>query len=128
MKPSRWRIKTYETATGRKPVDNWIRNKRNVPSKDKALIFRALKAYVISHGTNLERPHGAPLRGGLHELRVRSMDGRRRYRIIYFQELRKERMVVIVLGIVKKTSAISKKDMDLALARKRDWELRNTYD
>ncbi len=128
MKSSHWKIKTYETKSGRKPVDDWIRDKGNVPSKDKARIFRALKAYVVPHGVNLGRPHGAPLRRGLHEMRIRSADGRRHYRIIYFQESVEKRTVIVVLGIIKKTRAISKNDIDLALARKNDWGLRNPRD
>lgn len=119
-------MRTYETKGGGRPVDDWIRDKRKVPSRDKAVILHALKQFVVREGTRLGRPHGAPLRSGLHELRIRSSDGKRHYRIIYFRHPRGAKRVIVVLGIVKKSQAVSKRDIDVALQRKRDWERRHS--
>lgn len=126
MTRSHWQVGTYKTHGGGRPVDDWIRDKRKVPSRDKAVILHALKQFVVREGTRLGRPHGAPLRSGLHELRVRSGDGKRHYRIIYFQHPRREKRVIVVLGIVKKSGAISKRDMDVAIERMRDWQRRHS--
>lgn len=65
---------------------------------------------------NLGRPHSAPLGDGLFEFRAKGKEGIARS--IFCTVIDNE--VVILHTIVKKSSVVPKKDLDLAKKRKKD--------
>ena len=60
-------------------------------------------------------PHAKPLGDGLYELRVR---GKEEIRTIYVYQ--KGKTIIILHGFKKKTMAISRRDLKIALQRKKE--------
>ena len=67
-------------------------------------------------GPNLGRPHSAPLKDGLFEFRAKGKEGIARS--VFCTVVNQE--VIILHSFIKKTNAISKKDLDLAKKRKKE--------
>ena len=60
-------------------------------------------------------PHAKPVGDGLYELRVH---GKEEVRTIYIYQ--KVRTIIILHGFKKKTMAISKRDLNIAIQRKKE--------
>lgn len=103
-----WFVETYETTSGEKPVDEFI--KRQQPTTIAKIVhhIRLLRQY----GNRLGMPHAKVLGFGLFELRVR---GREELRIFYCF---KQRTVYLLHAFKKQTQKIPQKEFDLALKRK----------
>lgn len=71
-----------------------------------------------SMGHELRRPSADYLRDGIYELRAKHRHVQ--YRILYF--FNGKEIAVLSHSIIKKTSAVLKKDIELALKRKRQFE------
>ena len=67
-------------------------------------------------GPNLGRPHSAPLSDGLFEFRAKGKEGIARS--IFCTVVNNE--VVILHTVIKKSNKISKKDIHLAIKRKKE--------
>ena len=69
-------------------------------------------------GHELRRPSADYLRDGVYELRAKQ--GKVQYRILYF--FNGKDIAVLGHSIVKKTSAVPNKDIELAVQRKKKFE------
>ena len=73
---------------------------------------------LATYGNELRRPVADYLRDGIYELRAKHRNVQ--YRIFYYFE--GQNAVVLSHAIVKKTSAVPKKDIDLAIKRRDKFE------
>lgn len=108
-----WRIEYYESAAGKRPVEEFI---DSLDAKSQARIARTLDL-LEEFGVNLGMPYTKHLEKQLWELRVRH--GRNRYRIIYF--LYTGQTFVLLHGFSKKTEAVPRADMKIAGNRQDDY-------
>jgi hypothetical protein len=67
MTTRRWEILTYESSSGDKPVDDFIKKQQ---SRGRAKIAHAVRL-LREYGNILSMPHSKSLGEGLHELRIR---------------------------------------------------------
>lgn len=102
-----WIIVTYETSSGEKPVDFFI--KKQQPQARSKIIhnIRLLRQY----GNMLGMPHAKMLGWGLYELRIR---GKEELRICYFF---KQKTIYLLHGFKKQKQKIPQKELDLARLR-----------
>lgn len=110
MDKEEWKIVTYETSGGEKPVDLFI--KKQQPQARSKIIhnIRLLRQY----GNMLSMPHAKMLGGGLYELRIR---GKEELRIFYFF---KHKTVYLLHGFRKQKQQTPKKELELALSRMKE--------
>jgi phage-related protein len=113
MKFSRWEVKFYETENGRCPARDFI---CNVQKKDQVFVDKALER-LETYGANLKRPHVAPLRDGIWELRSDGMHGQ--YRLLYF--FFAGDTIVITHGCRKKTQKVPDGEIDRAVKIREDY-------
>lgn len=102
----------FRTEDGAEPVRAWL---KSMAKEDRFKIGVDIK--TVEFGWPVGMPHCRPLGNGLHE--VRSNLENRTARVLFFIA---DARMVLVHGFVKKTRAIPKADMALALGRKREWE------
>ncbi len=105
-----WKILTYETSGGEKPVDLFI--KKQQPQARSKIIhnIRLLQQY----GNILGMPHAKMLGGGLYELRIR---GKEELRVCYFF---KQRTIYLLHAFKKQQQQIPQKELALALTRMKE--------
>lgn len=103
----------YQEKEGDAPVVEWLHQlkKQNRTGFSKCVgRIRQLQ----STGHELRRPSADYLRDGIYELRAKHRNVQ--YRILYF--FNGKNMAVLGHAIVKKTSAVPNKEIDLAIQRK----------
>ncbi len=106
-----WSIQLYETLTGQNPAEDFIKSLQpNTIAK-----LRNQINLLSEFGPKLTMPHAKPLGDGLYELRVR---GKEEIRTIYVYQ--KGKTIIILHGFKKKTMAISRRDLKIALQRKKE--------
>lgn len=103
-----WEVVFYEAANGARPAEEWYRDTPTKAQARFAWIFELLE----EHGTNVGRPHVAPIQGKIWEVRVEHE--RVQYWLLYFAA--SERKFVMVHGLTKGQKITTK---DIALARQR---------
>lgn len=108
------RLVYFQTDAGRVPALEWM---RTLEAKPLAKV-RAIMELLADHGLDLERPHVAPLRDGISELRVRC--GKVRYRLLFFRHRRE--LVILSHGLVKKTDRVPEDEIERALRHRRLFE------
>jgi phage-related protein len=108
-----WSVHYYELPSGRRPVEEFI---DSLDAKSQARIARTLDL-LEEFGPNLGMPYARHLEKQLWELRIRQ--AKNRYRIIYF--LATAREVVLLHAFAKKTSAVSRRDIELAAERREEY-------
>ena len=105
-------VRLYRERDGRIPFHDWLLSLTR-PSKRQNLSAVAKIRTVLSalgrDGHTLRRPISAPLRDGIHELRVR--DRRVHYRVLYFFD--GPAVAVIALGCTKEVE-VSDAEIDRA--------------
>lgn len=101
----------YETATGRKPVKEWL---LNLSREDRRLVGKDIQK--VEFGWPIGMPYCRPLGHGLWEVRSDVTDGT--IARLIFCILAGE--MVLLHGFIKKTQKTPQKEMDLALKRKRE--------
>ena len=102
-----WTILTYETKSGEKPVDLFIK-KQQFQAKSKIIHnVRLLQQY----GNMLGMPHSKVLGRGLYELRIR---GKEELRIFYFF---KQRNIYLLHAFKKQKQQTPQKELELAISR-----------
>lgn len=108
-----WTILTYETSSGEKPVDLFI--KKQQPQARSKIIHnvRLLQEY----GNMLGMPHSKMLGRGLCELRIR---GKEELRILYFF---KQKTIYLLHAFKKQKQQTPQKDIELAFLRVKDLTL-----
>ncbi len=108
----------YQEKEGDAPVVDWLNElKRKNPKGFLSCAARIDR--LATYGHELRRPIADYLRDGIYELRAKHLNVQ--YRIFYYFE--GKNVVVLNHAIVKKTLAVSKKDIDLAIKRKEKFEL-----
>lgn len=106
-----WNVETYETTSGEKVVDEFIKKQQPLTKAKIAHTIKLLKLY----GNKLGLPHSKALGSGLYELRIR---GKEELRIIYcFAQLK---TIYLLHGFKKQKQQIPLKDLDISLKRKKD--------
>ncbi len=108
-----WELVYYQSARGRCPVEKFI---EALSPQDQAVVIRRLQM-LERFGTNLDYPHTEKVYEDIYCLRVRVM--RSRYRFFYF--VYTGRRIVILHAIQKKTRAIPRRDIRIAIQRRDDW-------
>ena len=107
-----WVVKFYRTRAGRSPVEDYL---DSLDAQEVAKATRGLEL-LRTFGNELGMPHARPIRGGLHELRVR---GRREHRIVYIAVV--GRTLLLLHAFTKKTPQTPAADIALAEQRFRDY-------
>ena len=108
-----WEIEYFETAKGKRPVQEFI---DSLDTRSKAKIARTLDL-LEEFGINLGMLYAKHVEGDLWELRARS--GSSQYRIIYF--LCTGGVFVLLHGFTKKSGAIPQQDLRTARDRRSDF-------
>lgn len=114
-----WIIKFYKTAMGNNPVQDYLNSLPREAKEDIAAVVTLLK----ERGTNLLLPHAKPVDKKLWELRVHSKE--QIHRILYFAY--KNKTMVFLHGVTKKTQKLSNKDIKLAYKRMNDYFIRGCF-
>lgn len=106
-----WTILTFETSSGEKPVDEFIKKQQPQARSKIAHNIRLLREY----GNMLGLPHSKALGGGLCELRIR---GKEELRIFYC--FGQQKTIYLLHGFKKQKQQTSQKDLDQALSRMKE--------
>ena len=107
----------YQESEGDIPVLEWLQELKRKNMKG-FLNCAARIDRLATYGHELRRPVADYLRDGIYELRAKHRNVQ--YRIFYSFE--GQNVVVLSHAMVKKTSAVPKKDIDLAIKRKEKFE------
>lgn len=110
MSVTLWSIVTYETRSGGKPVDFFIKKQQ---SQARAKIIHNVRL-LQQYGNMLGMPHSKILSGGLYELRIR---GKEELRICYCF---KQNTIYLLHAFKKQKQQIPQKDLELAFLRMRE--------
>ncbi len=102
----------YEEAEDDVPVQDWLRELDRRDARAARKCQRAIQR-LEAMGHELRRPQAAPLRDGIHELRVR--EGRVNYRVLYF--FHGKDVALLAHGLTKERE-VPPADIDRAIARK----------
>lgn len=113
----------YTDENGRSPVDEFLDDLKQSNLKLYIKTMRSL-GLLESTGNMLTMPYSRFLQDGIFELR--SIQGNNITRLLYF--FRKNKVIVVDHGFVKKTQETPKADIDIAIARKEDYERRHKDD
>lgn len=111
MEEDSWTILTFETNSGEKPVDEFIKKQQSQARSKIVHNVRLLKQY----GNMLNLPHSKALGCGLYELRIR---GKEELRILYC--FAKQKTIYLLHGFKKQKQQTPQKDLDLALSRMKE--------
>ena len=107
----------YQEKEGDIPVVNWLNELKNQNPAGFANCVGRIRQ-LQSKGYELRRPSADYLRDGIYELRAKHRNVQ--YRILYF--FSGKNIAVLGHSIIKKTSAVPKKEIDLAIERKKKFE------
>lgn len=102
-----WEIKTYETARGEKPVDEFL---KKLSSKTKAKLTHIFDLLTL-YGNMLRMPYSKRLDKNLYELRIR---GAQEVRILYCF---KGQRIILLHTFKKQTQKTPRKEIGIALKR-----------
>ncbi|MEK7518184.1 MAG: type II toxin-antitoxin system RelE/ParE family toxin [Patescibacteria group bacterium] len=105
-----WNIETYETGSGEKIVDEFIKKQQPQAKSKIAHTINLLKLY----GNKLGLPHSKALGSGLYELRTR---GKEELRIFYC--FAPQKTIFLLHGFKKQTQQTPSKELNIALQRKK---------
>ena len=120
------KIKYYCEADGNAPVNNWL---ERLKDQDRIGYARCIaKIRLLSEmGLNARRPAVEYLRDCIFEIRAKHVHIQ--YRILFFYQ--NQKIVILAHGLIKKSGAVPESDIDIAIERKKCFELnreRHTYD
>lgn len=108
------RIKFYLTGSGRNPVEDFLKDQSN------EIRERFVEAVQwLASGQNLSMPLSRSLSGihpGLHEMRLKDRSGQ--IRVLYF--MKKADAIYMLHAFRKKTQALPRQEIELALRRIRE--------
>lgn len=107
----------YDSGSGHCPVQEFL---DSLPPKLLAKTLRTIDL-LEANGPFLREPYSKSLDGEIFELRTKQ--GSNITRIIYFFFIGKK--IILTNGFIKKTQKTSKKELELALKRKAEYERRN---
>jgi phage-related protein len=115
----------YQEKEGDAPVVNWLKELKVKNLKGFANCVGRIRQLQTT-GYELRRPSADYLQDGIYELRAKHRNVQ--YRILYF--FSGKDIAVLNHSIIKNTSAVPKKDIELAIKRKNKFEQnpeRHTY-
>ncbi len=104
----------YQETKGDAPVVDWLSELKSKNPKGFANCVGRIRQ-LETMGHELRRPSADYLRDGIYELRAKHRNVQ--YRILYF--FNGKDIAVLNHSIIKKTSTVPKKDIELALLRKK---------
>jgi phage-related protein len=107
----------YQEKEGDAPVIDWLEKLKKKNPKGFAKCVGRIRQLSIM-GNELRRPAADYLQDGIYELRAKHINTQ--YRIFYF--FNGKDIAVLNHSIIKKTSAVPKKDIELAIKRKQKFE------
>ena len=107
----------YQEKKGNAPVVKWLSELRSKNSQGFANCVGRIRQ-LESMGHELRRPSADYLRDGIYELRAKHRNIQ--YRILYF--FNGKNIAVLNHSIIKKSSAVPKKEIELAIKRKEKFE------
>jgi phage-related protein len=107
----------YETADGRKPVEEFIES-LDAETQDKFIIKQQL---LRDFGPQLRHPHTDHLEEGIFELRFKGKEGQIRVLFFFFYGKR----TIFTHGFIKKTQRTPRKEIEVAKERRKDFLTRN---
>ena len=108
-----WEIEYFETANGRRPVQEFV---DSLDARSKAKIARTLDL-LEQFGVKLGMPYAKHVEGDMWELRIRV--GSNQYRIIYF--LFTGGAFILLHGFMKKSGQIPQRDLRAARDRRAEF-------
>ncbi|WP_338832838.1 hypothetical protein MHLNE_15840 [Moorella humiferrea] len=111
-----WTIEFYETSAGKNPVAEFL---SSLSPREQAKIARALDL-LREFGPRIGMPYTKHLEEGIWELRVPF--GGLAFRLLYFVDT--NRFLVVVHAFSKKTPKVPRKELDIAIARMKDYKQR----
>jgi phage-related protein len=106
-------VRTFTTATGAKPVEQWI-EALDPEARAEVLILVSL---LEERRTSLREPFARHLGDGIWELRARGRDGI--YRVLYFHWF--GHTFGLLHGFTKKTQKTPSRELDTARSRRQIW-------
>jgi phage-related protein len=107
----------YQEKEGDVPVIDWLKKLKKKNRQGFAKCVGRIRQ-LSSTGHELRRPAADYLQDGIYELRAKHINTQ--YRIFYF--FNGKDIAVLNHSIIKKTSAVPKKDIELAIKRKQKFE------
>ena len=108
-----WEIQYFETANGRRPVQEFV---DALDARSKAKIARTLDL-LEELGVKLGMPYAKHVEGDMWEIRTRV--GSNQYRIIYF--LFAGGAFILLHGLLKKSGQIPQRDLRMARDRRTEF-------
>lgn len=109
-----WRIISYESANGQRPVAKFIKSLSPVTRTKLVNKLNLLEEF----GPALLMPHVKPIGGGFYELRVR---GKQEVRIIFI--FVRDNKIYLLHGFVKKSRFLPRVELNIAVKRKNEIEI-----
>jgi len=106
----------FRTESGIEPVRTWL---KSMSPQDRRQIGEDIG--TVEFGWPVGMPTCRPLGNGLHEVRT-NLSGNRIARVFFYVD--RNRRMVLLHGIIKKTRAIPEADLELARANRRKHEKR----
>ncbi len=103
-----WKIEFFLLPSGRCPVNEFLSTldkKTDMPYIDHSL------SLLEEYGYKLRRPHAAPLRDKISELRVKTINGK--FRLLYF--FFDKDKIIITNGFKKKQGPVSNNHINVAI-------------
>ncbi len=103
-----WILQQYEDGRGNRPVEKFL---ESLGEGDRGSV-KAKLVYLQERGNQLREPISKSLGGGLFELRVKA------YRLFFC--FRPGNRILVLHGIIKKSRATPKRELDLARKRMKE--------
>ena len=107
-----WKVDFYEDQEGNAPVEEFL---DGLPEKQSAKLVALIKV-LEQQGPDLPFPYSSGVEGRIRELRTQF--GKTNLRILYFAD--KNRVFVLLHGVVKNTAKLEKSDIEKARNRMGD--------
>lgn len=117
MGQPRWIVEFFRKANGRCPAADFLDGLSN---EEKVFIRRSLKR-LEEYGTELQRPHAAPLRDHIWELRTHTHQGHIRLLYFFFDGSK----FIVTNGFKKKSNKVPAEEIEKAIELRKDYIARN---
>jgi len=113
MGPKKWIVEFYKKANGRCPTEEFLDDLEN---EEKVFIRRSIQR-LEEYGNELKRPHAAPLRNHILELRKKTHQGNVRLLYFFFDGEK----FIITHGFKKKSDKVPDSEIDKAVEFRKDY-------